>query len=432
MTITFVGHGYVGLVTACVFADFGNNVWVIGHTPEKLERLRNGDPLIYEPGLKELLEKNLRAKRLHFTDKFEEAIPESEIVFIAVGTPPKPNGEADLSVVLSVAESIGKNLGNKFTVVSCKSTVPVGTNLEVEKIVNQVKPAGAEFAVASCPEFLREGTGIHDTVNTDRVVIGAEDKRAVDLLMEVHKPLAGKRVITDLASAELIKYASNSMLATKISFANLISLYCDKTGADAETVLDAVGFDSRIGRNFMDPGIGYGGSCFPKDVKALVSTGHGLNLDTSLLDGVERVNELVRENFIHKFEKYVTGKNIAVWGLSFKPNTDDIRFAPSLYIIDELLQKGYKISAYDPAAMENVKKKIGDKITYSDDQYDVVKDADALLIFTDWNEFKQADLKKVKSLMKQPLIVDGRNIYQLDTLKKLGFTYISTGRRPVI
>lgn len=432
MTITFIGHGYVGLVTACVFADFGNDVRVVGHTPEKLDKLRNGDPLIYEPGLKELLEKNLKAKRLHFTNDYSEAIPDSEIVFICVGTPPKPTGEADLSVVLEVAEDIGKNLGNHFTVVSCKSTVPVGTNLEVEKIVNKFKPAGAKFAVASCPEFLREGTGIHDTVYTDRVVIGTEDKRAIDLLLEVHKPLAGKRVLTDLASAELIKYASNSMLATKISFANLISLYCDKTGADVETVLDAVGFDSRIGRNFMDPGIGYGGSCFPKDVKALVSTGKQLDLDTSLLDGVELVNELVRDSFLNKIKQHVKGKNIAVWGLSFKPNTDDIRFAPSLYIIEDLLKAGYNISAYDPAAMGNVKKKFGDKITYFDEPYDVVKDADALVVFTEWNEFMQADLKKVKSLLKQPIILDGRNIYDPDVLKKHGFAYISTGRRPVL
>lgn len=432
MTITFIGHGYVGLVTACVFADFGNDVWVIGHTPEKLERLRSGDPIIYEPGLQEMLQKNLKANRLHFTDKYEEAVSQSQIVFIAVGTPPKETGEADLSTVFHVAENVAKNLSTEhFTVVSCKSTVPVGTNKKVEEIVNKLKPSGAEFAVASCPEFLREGTGIYDTVNPDRVVVGSESQKAVDLILEVHKPLPGKRVITDLASAEIIKYASNSMLATKISFANLISLYCEKAGADAETVMDAVGFDKRIGRLFLYPGIGYGGSCFPKDVKALISTGKEMGIDTTLLDTVEDVNEIVRDNFIQKVEKNVQGKKLAFWGLSFKPDTDDIRFAPSLYIMEDLVEKGYEIIAYDPAAMDNVKKKYGDKITYVDNPYEAVNGADALCIMTEWNEFKQADLKKVKSLLIHPLILDGRNIYQPEKMKELGFTYISTGRRTV-
>lgn len=432
MTVTFIGHGYVGLVTACVFADFGNDVWVVGHTEEKLNRLRNGDPIIYEPGLKELLEKNLKANRLHFTADYDKAIPASEIVFIAVGTPPKASGEADLSVVLSVAEEIGKHLKMGFTVVSCKSTVPVGTNLEVEKILNKVKPPGSEVAVASCPEFLREGTGIYDTVNPDRVVIGSESEKAVELILELHKPLPGKRVITDLASAELIKYASNSMLATKISFANLMSLYCEKTGADVETVMDAVGFDQRIGRAFMYPGVGYGGSCFPKDVKALISTGNNIKLVTNLLDSVEEVNDLVRENYLQKIEKYAEGKKIGFWGLAFKPNTDDIRFAPSIYIIEDLLEKGYEITAFDPAAMGNIRKIFGDKITLVEDPYEAVNGVDALCILTEWNDFKQADLIKVKELMKKSVILDGRNIYDPKSMKKHGFTYISTGRRPVL
>jgi UDPglucose 6-dehydrogenase len=431
MTITFIGHGYVGLVTACVFADFGNDVWVVGHTPEKIEKLKNGDPLIYEPGLEELLQKNLRANRLHFTADFDQAIPKSEIVFIAVGTPPKENGEADLSTVLDVAGKIGKHLKNGFTVVSCKSTVPVGTNLEVEKIINSVKPAGAEVAVASCPEFLREGTGIYDTLNPDRVVIGSNSEKAVQKILEVHKPLPGERVITDLASAEIIKYASNAMLATKISFANLISLYAEKTGGDIETIMDAVGFDKRIGRRFLYAGIGYGGSCFPKDVKALISTGKQYDVDTQLLDSVEEINEKVMINYVQKVLKHVPGKNIGVWGLSFKPNTDDIRFAPSLYIIEELLGHGYNITAYDPAATKNIQKKLGDKIKYVEDPYHAVKDADALLILTEWNEFMQADLDKIKSMLKTPIIIDGRNIYQPARMKQLGFTYISTGRKAV-
>src|SRR3989344_319864 len=356
MTITFVGHGYVGLVTACVFADFGNDIWVIGHTPEKVEKLKNGDPLIYEPGLEELLKKNLDANRLHFTLDFDKAIPSSDIVFIAVGTPPNATGEADLSAVLNVAQHIGKNLKKGFTVVSCKSTVPVGTNLKVEKILNDTKPADAEFAVASCPEFLREGSAIGDTTSPDRVVIGSSSQKAVDILLEAHKPLTGSRMITDLASAEIIKYASNAMLATKISFANLISLYAEKTGGDIETIMEAVGSDNRIGHKFLYAGIGYGGSCFPKDVMALVSIGQQIGIDTSLLDAVEELNREVQNNFIEKVKNNVSGKNIAIWGLSFKPNTDDIRFAPALYIIKTLLQDGYKITAYDPAAMENVKK----------------------------------------------------------------------------
>lgn len=431
MTITFIGHGYVGLVTACVFADFGNTVWVLGRTPEKLERLKSGDPIIFEPGLKELLEKNLKAGRLHFTDKYEEAIPPADVVFTAVGTPPKAKGEADLSEVLNVAEKIGKNLKKGYTVVSCKSTVPVGTNLEVKKIIDDVKPEGAEFEIASCPEFLREGTGIEDTMQPDRVVIGSNSQKAIDVLLEMHKPLGGKRIITDLASAELIKYASNAMLATKISFANLISFYCEKSGADVGQVLEAVGMDNRIGRSFLYPGVGYGGSCLPKDVKAILTTGGQYGVDTAMLDAVELVNEQASENYIKKIFEHIPGKKVAIWGLSFKPDTDDIRFAPSLKVIAALKEKGYEIHAYDAEAIDNVKKQVGDAITYHTDPYEALKDADGLCIVTEWNEFRQADLKKVKSLLKSPVIVDGRNLYDLDEMDKLEFTYISTGRRPI-
>jgi len=431
MTITFIGHGYVGLVTACVFADFGNQVYVIGHTPEKIQRLKNGDPLIYEPGLKELLEKNLKANRLHFTLEYQEAISKSDIIFIAVGTPPKPNGEADLSQVSTVAENIAPYLKNELTIVSCKSTVPVGTNKEIEKVLIQKKPKNAKIAVASCPEFLREGTAISDTINADRVVIGSLSKEAVSMLLKLHEPVAGKRVITDLASAELIKYTANAMLANKISFANLISFYCEQTGADVENVLDAVGLDKRIGRIFMDPGVGYGGSCFPKDVRALINTGKHLQIDTSMLDAVETINAQTRTNFLDKFYKNVDGKNIAIWGLSFKPNTDDIRFAASIDIIKALLQKNYLVSVFDPVAMDNIKKIFQGKITYADSAYNAVKNADALLILTEWNEFRQIDLRKVKNLMKTPLIFDGRNIYKPEAIKDLRFTYHSTGRQSV-
>ncbi|MBI4004715.1 UDP-glucose/GDP-mannose dehydrogenase family protein [Candidatus Roizmanbacteria bacterium] len=431
MTLSIIGHGYVGLVTACVFADFGNDVWVIGHTKKKIEQLKQGDPIIYEPGLKELLEKNLRAQRLHFVLNYEKAIGQSDIVFITVGTPPAKNGEADLSAVFEVATQIGKHLKKGFTVVSCKSTVLVGTNKKVEEILLKKKPSNAEVGIASCPEFLREGTALTDTLHPDRVVIGSDNKKAINLLLELHKPLSGERVITDLASAELIKYTANAMLATKISFANLISFYCEKTGADVETVLDAVGLDKRIGRIFMYPGVGYGGSCLPKDVNALIHTGKSFGIDATLLETVEKINEDARKNFLEKILINTKGKSIAIWGLSFKPDTDDIRAASSQFIIQELLNRGYRIATYDAAAEENIRKLFGEKIRYSDNMYDCVSNANVLCILTEWNEFKQADLQKVKSLMKDPIIIDGRNIYQPDSVKKLGFTYISTGRKLV-
>ncbi len=432
MTITIIGHGYVGLVSACCFADFGNDVWVIGHTDEKLEKLRNGDPIIYEPGLQELLKKNIKAGRLHFIKEYEKSVPLSDIVFITVGTPPKANGEADLSTVYKVAENIGPHLKKGFTVVSCKSTVPVGTNKKIQEILTPLKPEGAEFAVASCPEFLREGSAISDTFFADRVVIGSGSQKAVDLLIKLHTPIPGKKVVTDLASAELIKYTSNSMLAVKISFANLISFYCEKTGADVEMVLDAVGLDRRIGRIFMDPGVGYGGSCFPKDVRALISTGQNLHIDTKMLEAVEEINHQTRVNFLEKVLKHTKGKSVGLWGLSFKPNTDDIRFAPSIDIIEALLKQGFSIKAYDQEGTENIRKKFGDRITFCKNPYEAAEGTDALLIVTEWNEFKQIDLDKVKSIMKTPLVFDGRNIYEPELMKKLGFTYYSTGRQPVV
>jgi len=333
MTITIIGHGYVGLVTACVFADFGNKVWVIGRNPKKIERLKSGDPIIYEPGLRELLAKNLEAKRIHFTLNYDPAIRESAIVFIAVGTPPKKNGQADLSTVLKVAKKIGQNLGNHYTVISCKSTVSIGTNNKVKKIINQEKHSNAKVEVASCPEFLREGTALSDTTHPDRVVIGSDSQKAIDKLLELHQPLGGKRVITNLASAELIKYTANAMLATKISFANLISFYCQKTGADVEAVLDAVGMDRRIGRIFMNPGLGYGGSCLPKDVKAIVYTGKNLGIKNNFLENVDRLNYQAQENFVDQIIENSPGKKVALWGLAFKPNTDDIRFAKHLFCL---------------------------------------------------------------------------------------------------
>jgi UDPglucose 6-dehydrogenase len=430
MVITIIGHGYVGLVTACVFADFGNTVYVIGHTKEKIERLKKGDPIIYEPGLKELLERNLKAKRLFFSLTYD-SIALSDVVFITVGTPPKQNGEADLSAVYEVARNIAKNLSSSsshFTVVSCKSTVPVGTNKKVEAILKKHAPKNAKFAVASCPEFLREGTAINDTIYADRVVIGSQSKKAIEILLKLHQPIEGKKVITDIASAELIKYTANAILATKISFANLISFYCEKTGADVELVLDAVGLDKRIGRIFMYPGVGYGGSCLPKDVMALIDTGKKLAIDTMLLEAVEKINLQAKENFIKKILNYNQGKNLGIWGLSFKPNTDDIRFAPSIFIINKLLENGFKLTVYDPEAIKHIKNIFQDKIVYGQDAYKTIENKDGLVVITEWNEFKQINLEKVKKLLKKPIIFDGRNIYQPEQMRKLGFKYYSVGR----
>lgn len=428
MTVTFIGHGYVGLVTACVFADFGNKVWVIGHTPEKIDRLKKGDPIFYEPGLKELLEKNLRAKRIFFTLDYDKAVPESKIIFITVGTPTGNRGEADLTNVFDVSKKIAKNLKKGFTLITCKSTVPVGTNKKIEELINSKKIKKAEIAVASCPEFLREGTAISDTFNPDRIVIGSDNQRAIKLLLELHSPISGKRIITDLSSAELIKYTSNAMLATKISFANLISFYSEESGADVEKVLDAVGLDQRIGRMFLYPGIGFGGSCLPKDVRALVHTAGSLGVDAAFFEEVSKINFLARKQFLVKILANTNGKKLAVWGLSFKPNTDDIRDAPSIYLIRELLNKGFSLSVHDPAAIENVRKVFGNRLTYVDNPFQALKDAHALCVLTEWNEFKEVDFAKVKSLLKKPVIFDGRNIYDPKKMKALGFVYHSVGR----
>jgi len=428
MTITIVGHGYVGLVTACVFADFGNKVNVIGHTKEKIERLKKSDPIIYEPGLEELLRKNLKAGRIFFTLDYEKTVSESDIVFITVGTPPKENGEADLSAVVDVARKIGASLKKKFTVVSCKSTVPVGTNRKIETIINRHKTSSSGFAVASVPEFLREGTALSDTYNPDRVVIGSDSKKAIELLLQLHQPINSKKIVTNLSSAELIKYTSNCMLATKISFANLIAMYCEALGADVEMVLESVGMDRRIGRNFLYPGIGYGGSCLPKDVKAFINIGKNNEIDPGLFDQVEKVNQTIRSLFIEKIIDKSPGKKLAWLGLSFKPNTDDVREAPSIYMIEKLIKHGFEITAFYPVATANVKKLLNGKINFCIDPYRTMEKADALVIATEWNEFKQFDLNRVKKLLKNPVVFDGRNIYDTVSMKKMGFKYYSIGR----
>lgn len=431
MTVAFIGHGYVGLVTASVFADLGNTVWVVGRTKEKIENLKKGIVPFFEPGLAELVKRNVDAGRLLFTLDYKEAVVPSQIIFICVGTPPKKTGDADLTEVFNAAREIGKNLIG-YKVVSVKSTVPPGTNKQVADVLSKYKPSGASFASASVPEFLREGTAISDTLHPDRVVIGTGSDRAAELLVELHKPIEGKIVLSNVETAELIKYASNSMLSTKISFANAIAILSEKVGADVEKVLEGVGLDRRIGRSFLYPGVGYGGSCFPKDVKALIAIARENGYDFSLLKAVEEVNKDVRNRFTRKiithFGGSLKGKTIAVLGLSFKPDTDDMREAPSVDIIVDLVKKGASISAYDPEAMENAKALLPSSVRYAKSAYEAVHGADAVAVVTEWNEFRQIDLVRLAKELKERVLFDGRNVYDPQDLKDLGFVYYGVGR----
>ena len=437
MTITFIGHGYVGLVTAAVFADLGNTVWVIGHTQEKIDNLKNGILPIYEPGLEEIVKRNVLANRLLFTLDYDKSIPSSEVVFIAVGTPPKPTGEADLSVVFEVAEKVGQYVDG-YTVVITKSTVPVGTNRKVEEIVKKAKSHKAEIEVASVPEFLREGQAIGDTQHPDRIVIGSDFMRAKEKLVELHKPIIDNNgtdthlVLTTLETAEMIKYAANSFLAVKISFANAIAKISELVGANGPDVLQAVGLDSRIGTKFLNAGAGYGGSCFPKDVKALIAISEENGYEFKLLKVVEVINKQAMHAIVDKAKKMVgslEGKKIAVLGLTFKPDTDDMRDAPSRVIIPELLKAGAIVKAFDPIAKESVKRFPElEGLEIAQDAYAAAEDADVLIIMTEWNEFKQLDLEKLKNIMKLPNLIDGRNIYDPSIAKSLGFTYLGVGR----
>ncbi len=431
MTITFVGHGYVGLVTASVFADLGNTVWVVGRTREKIENLKKGIMPFYEPGLEELVKRNIKAKRLKFTLRYEEAVVPSDILFICVGTPPKENGEADLASVFAAAEEIGKVLRG-YKVVVTKSTVPPGTNRKIGDILTEKKPQGASFSIASVPEFLREGTAIGDTLHPDRIIIGTTSDRAQELLMELHKPIDGKTVLCNVETAELIKYASNAMLSTKISFANAIAFLSEKVGADVEKVLEGVGLDRRIGRSFLYPGVGYGGSCFPKDVKALIAIARSFGYDFELLKAVDGVNKDTQKHFVGKIIDHFGGnlkkKKIAILGLSFKPDTDDMREAPSVAIIYDLLKRGAIVSVYDPIAMKNARTILGDTVSYAADPYDAAEGAHAACVVTEWNEFRQIDLVRLAKSMKDRVLFDGRNIYTPSRVKQLGFVYYGVGR----
>ena len=430
MKITVVGAGYVGLVTAACFSELGNEVICIDIDESKIGKLNGGIIPIFEPGLDELVKKNRKENRLNFTTDLKNSIKESEIIFICVGTPPKENGDADLSAVENVARTIAEVM-DSYKVIVEKSTVPVKTGEKVEKSIKSYNIHKVDFDVVSNPEFLREGTAVNDFMHPDRIVIGCENERAKEVMGKLYAPLKSRILFTDIKSAEIIKHASNSFLATKISFINAIANICELAGADVERVAEGMGMDKRIGRSFLDAGIGYGGFCFPKDAEAFIRISEKLGYDFKLLKATQDVNYHQRKHFVKKVETalgVVKNKTIGVLGLAFKPNTDDMRFAPSIDIIQELQKDGAKIKAYDPESMERAKE-ILNYVEYCENPYDAAENADALLILTEWDEFKKMDIEKIKSLMKHNLIIDGRNIYNADDMKKEGFNYISIGRR---
>lgn len=432
MKITVVGTGYVGLVTGTCLAETGNHVCCVDIDQRKVEKLRNGGMPIYEPGLEKLFERNLKEDRLSFTTSLEEGLEHGEIVFLALPTPPGEDGSADLKYVLGVAENIGKLLTD-YKVIIDKSTVPVGTAEKVHAAV--AKNYDGEFDVVSNPEFLREGVAVEDFMKPDRIVIGTTSERAQKLLTELYAPYVrqGNPIIfMDERSAELTKYAANAFLATKISFMNEIAQLCERLGADVDMVRRGIGSDDRIGKRFLFPGIGYGGSCFPKDVQALVFSANEVAYDFQILNAVTDVNEKQKVHLVNKINRFYNndlgGKHFAIWGLAFKPNTDDIREAPALEIINALLQGGATVSAFDPEAMKNVQGVIGDKITYSETQYDALENADALIIATEWNEFRTPDFDKIIATLKDTVVFDGRNLFDVEQMEKKGFHYESIGR----
>ena len=432
MKITVIGTGYVGLVAGTCLAELGNDVICLDIDKEKIDKLNNGIIPIYEPGLDELVKRNKKEGRLIFTTDKEKAIKESIVIFIAVGTPMGENHEADLRYVKAVAKDIGTYMQD-YKVVVDKSTVPVGTADMVKQIIKQNQKQDIEVDVVSNPEFLREGSAIKDFQNPDRVVIGSDSAKAKEIMDRIYSAVArtGRPILhIDIKSAELIKYASNSMLATRISFMNELANLSEKVGADIKKVAQGIGLDTRIGSRFLQAGIGYGGSCFPKDVQALIQTMKQNNCEASILTAVEEVNQKQKLSLIPKIQKLVSdlkGKTIAVWGLAFKPKTDDIREAPSIFIINELQKLGAKIKAFDPVAEENAKKLLKD-VEYTLNPYDTIEGADALVVCTEWDEFRDLDKEKIKSLLKQPNVIDGRNIYNPKEMKELGFNYIGVGR----
>lgn len=429
MDIAIIGSGYVGLVTGTCLAEVGNNVICVDNDREKVESLAKGRVTIYEPGLEGLVRRNLKHKRLKFTTSIREAVEKSLIIFIAVNTPPKPSGEADLIYVENVSRDIAKCMTSYKLIVE-KSTVPIETGIWVKRVVKANNKKKVPFDVASNPEFLREGSAVSDFMHPDRIVIGAESKKAKELLKELYRPFNVPVIVTNIMSAEIIKHASNSFLATKISFINAISNICERTGADVVEVAKGMGMDKRIEKAFLDAGVGFGGSCFPKDLSAFISMSEKFGYDFGLLREVVKINQGQKELLLGKIKESLwnlEGKTVGILGLAFKPNTDDLRNAPAIDIIKALKKENVKIKAYDPEAMDKARKVLED-VEFCKDAYDAARNSDCLIIITEWDEFRKLDFKRIKKLLKQPLIIDGRNIYDPKIMKKQGFRYVGIGR----
>lgn len=430
MNVCVVGTGYVGLVTGAVFADLGNEVVCVDKDESKVSRLRQGIMPIYEPGLEEMVKRNMEEGRLSFTQDLGEGVRKGTVIFIAVGTPPKDNGETDLCFVEGVAKEIAQHM-DSYKVIVNKSTVPVGTGDFVRRVIQDSRRRDVDFDVVSCPEFLKEGSAIQDSLDPDRIVIGAPNQTVAMNLLELYAPIEKPMLITDVHSAEMIKYASNAFLATKISFINSIANVCEKAGADVSQVAKGMGYDKRIGKEFLQAGLGFGGSCFPKDTLSLRHVTETLDEDTSLLTAVIDVNTDRVPRFLRRIEervKDVSGKTFGILGLAFKPNTDDLREAKSIEIIEALQAKGAKIRTFDPIAMEGAQKILSGDITYCENAYEVAEGCDAVIVVTDWNEFKTLNMEKLRDAMKTPLVFDGRNIYNPEKMRKLGIEYFSIGR----
>lgn len=434
MKIGIIGTGYVGLVTAAGLAELGHTVVGTDAVAEKIEMASKGEAHIYEPGLEDLLKKNLKGGNLSFSTDLDQTILSSNVLFVCVNTPQREDGSADMSFVEGVSRKIAENL-NEYKVIVEKSTVPVQTSMWINRTISLYKKTEIDFDIASNPEFLREGSAVEDFLNPERVIIGVETERAREILAKIYDKFKERILITNIDTAELIKHASNSFLAMKISYINLMSEMCEKTEADVELVAKGMGLDTRIGSRFLRAGLGYGGSCFPKDIKALTKIGEDLGINMNLLKEADRINQEQIRIFVEKIKKalwILKDKKIAVLGLSFKPETDDIREAPSIKVINELIKEGSHLRLYDPEAMENIKAVLPEdspQINYAESPYDAAEGANALLVITEWDEFKNLDLKKIKAVMDNPIILDGRNVFDIPTMKKLGFEYYSIGRK---
>ena len=430
MKICIIGTGYVGLVTGACFAELGNDVFCVDSDKKKIESLKRSHVTIYEPGLEEITRRNIKEGRLSFSTSIKDGVKRSDVIFICVGTPSRENGEPDLSALEIVSQEIARYIDSYKLIVE-KSTVPVETGEWVKRTVDRFRNQKADFDIASNPEFLREGTAIEDFMHPDRIVIGVESEKAEKILSDLYKPLNAPLVVTDIKGAEIIKHASNSFLAMKISFVNALSVICEKAGADIKDVAEGIGLDKRIGKSFLNAGAGFGGSCFPKDLTAFIHIANRLGYRFDLLREVKRINEGQKDIIVNKISRLiwnVSGKTIGVWGLSFKPDTDDIRNSPSIDVISRLITQGAMVKVYDPKAMENTKRILKKGVIYCRNAYEAAKGSDCLVIMTEWNEFKKVDFKKLKALLKQPVVVDGRNIYDPQEMKRLGFVYTGVGR----